>query len=464
MRLTHRNPRRFFAPTHRFICDVGSPRVRLRDLSRPDTYATRHALFTLSALVVCAGCGVGGEVGETSQSVATPEPSAGDAALPQERSPRPRGLWVLAEGSQRVLEHPERLAPLLADAGRLGTTDLFVQVYRGGRAWFDSTRADAGPYRDVADETGRDLLSELIAAAHAAGIDVHAWVNVLSLAGNRDAPLLRELGRAAVLEDRRGRSILDYPNLDVPEPDRAYYRMGTPAVWIDPAAPGVAAYLSQVFVELVDRYPDLDGLHLDYIRYPDVLPFVPGSRFGVGLDFGYGSATRERFRAETGLEAPFGDSLRNANRWDDWRRESVTALVRAIRDAARAARRAKNPRALQMSAAVWTYADRAYLSQGQDWRGWLEEDLIDFAVPMTYTLDDRVLRYHAESFAGSPHASRIWVGLGTWLFKERPARALEQIAIARDAGAAGDALFSYDAIAEAPPLREALTRTIRDGN
>ena len=337
------------------------PRVRLRALQRPDSQAIRQVWFALCALTLCAGCSGGGEAEEASQIAAAPEsltPSELETPPALETKPRPRGLWVLAEGSQRVLEGPERIAPLLVDARRLGATDLFVQVYRGGRAWFDSTRADARPYRAVVEETGLDLLSDLIAGAHGAGMRVHAWVNVLSLAGNRDSPLLRELGRGAALEDRWGRSVLDYPGLDVPEPDRTYYRMGTPAVWIDPAAPGVASALSETFAELVARYPGLDGLHLDYIRYPDVLPFVPGSRFGVGLDFGYGTATRERFRAETGLEAPFGDSLRNANRWDAWRRDSVTALVRSIRDTARAARSAENARALQMSAAVWTYADR----------------------------------------------------------------------------------------------------------
>ena len=47
--------------------------------------------------------------------------------------------------------------------------------------------------------SGGYLLADLIQAAHAAGLRVHAWVNVLSLAQNRDAPLLRQLGRSAVL-------------------------------------------------------------------------------------------------------------------------------------------------------------------------------------------------------------------------------------------------------------------------
>jgi uncharacterized lipoprotein YddW (UPF0748 family) len=360
-------------------------------------------------------------------------------------------LWVLAEGSQRVLENPERIPALLETARSLGASDLFVQVYRGGRAWFDSSAADAGPYRALLEKTGVDTLAQLITAAHEADLRVHAWVNVLSLASNRDAPIVRDLGRQSVMVDRVGRSVLDYPKLDLPEPDRRFVRMGTPAVWLDPAAPGVTDRLAFIFGELLTRYPELDGLHLDYIRYPDVLPFAPGSRFGVGMDFGYGAATRARFRAETGLESPFGDSLANANRWDDWRRDQVTGLVATVRIAARTA----HP-GVALSAAVWAWADRAYLSLGQDWRRWLEDGLLEFAVPMAYTLDDRILRYQTAAFAGLPTSNRIWIGLGTWLFAKRPERALEQIRIAEESGAAGDALFSWDSIADTPALEAAL--------
>ena len=376
-------------------------------------------------------------------------PSGHADALPARR---PRGLWVLAEGSQRVLDDPARIPGLIETAQALGATDLFVQVYRAGRAWFDSQLADATPWRDARELAGgSDPLAALIQQSAAAGLRVHAWVNVLALARNAQAPILATLGHDAVLVDRRGRSLLDYPDYEVPEPDRRYYRMGTPGLYLDPGAPGVAGQLVATFVELLERYPQLDGLHLDYIRYPDVLPFVPGSRFGVGLDFGYGEATRARFRLETGLDAPFGDRIGPANRWDDWRREQVTALVREIGAAGRIARPG-----LQLSAAVWTYADRAYLALAQDWRGWLEDGLLDFAVPMAYTLDDRLLRYQAQSFAGLPYGERIWVGLGSWLFASDPGRALAQIAMIREAGSAAEALFSYDSIESEPALRAAL--------
>jgi uncharacterized lipoprotein YddW (UPF0748 family) len=411
---------------------------------------TRLAL-ALCASLVLAACG--DERAVEGESPAPPA-AAPPAPAPLPAAPGPRlGLWVLAEGSQRALEHPERVDALLADAKLLGATDLFVQVYRGGRAWFDSSRADAEPFRRASETLGRDPLANLIERAHADDLRVHAWVNALSLAGNREAPILRALGPTAVHVDRRGRSLLDYPGLDVPPPERSLVRMGTPAVWLDPGAPGVAAEVVAVFAELAARYPALDGLHLDYIRFPDVLPFSPGSRFGVGLDFGYGAATRARFEAETGRRAPGPDGNGDADAWDDWRRAQVTGLVRAIRDAGRAA----NPD-LQLSAAVSAYPERAYLSLFQDWRGWVDEGLLDFAVTMLYTRDDRLLRYEIGAYTGGVGGDRVWIGLGAWLFAGAPERALAQHAAARAASPAGIALFSWDSIAEAPALRDALAR------
>jgi uncharacterized lipoprotein YddW (UPF0748 family) len=365
-----------------------------------------------------------------------------------------RGLWVLCEGSRRVLEDSARIETLIEDAQALEVTDLFVQVYRGGRSWYASQIADDAPYRAIVDAGATDPLRLLIQRAHSAGLRVHAWVNVLSLSRNRNAPILTELGRDAIHVDRQGRSILDYPqNLELPEPDSQWYRVGTPGVYLDPAAPGVADHLVATFSELVAGYPELDGLHLDYIRHPGILPFAPGSRFGVGLDYGYGEASRLRFRRETGLRGPYPNGeppdrnrIVNANRWDTWRREKVTELVAKIGEATSQV----SPR-LRLSAAVIPYVDRAYLSLAQDWRRWLEEGLIDFAVPMVYSKDDRLFRYQLEAFAGGPQSRRIWAGVGVWLFDGDPERARAQLAMVRDSGVAGDALFSYDAIVDSRP-------------
>ena len=419
----------------------------------------------LSALLFI--CGLVASGGLACDSARSPEP-VGEAETSSPPiplgvdSPRPRGLWVLAEGTRRVLEDPERLVPLLDTAEALGVSDLFVQAYRGGRSWYASDLADATPYRELLARSGVDTLAELIRAAHARGLRVHAWVNVLSLSTNRKPPILEKLGPEAILVDRTGRSILDYPGLEVPAPDGEWYRMGTRGVYLDPGFPGVTEALTATFVELVTRYPGLDGLHLDYVRHPGVLPFVPGSRFGVGLDFGYGLASRQRFERETGLAGPYSDpenpsrgKIVHGNAWDAWRREKVTELVAAIGIGTRAARPG-----LVLSAAVISYVDRAYLSLAQDWPRWLEEGLIDLAIPMVYTLDERLLRYQLEHFGRGLQRERIWSGLGVWLFARSPERAAAQIEIARAAGLEGDVLFSYDAIADAPALERTLVEAL----
>ncbi len=436
---------------------------------RPRLSAGLRAAAALSAallgLGLCLGLASGCAEREVAPVAAGPDPAetagtpaAAAQAAAESTTPEARhlfrGVWVLCEGSARTLEDPQRIEELIANAQALGVTDLFVQVYRGGRAWYDATRADPAPYREIRERTGIDPLRRTLDRARASGLRVHAWVNVFSLNANRDAPIVRDLGEAAVLVDRRGRSLLDYPGGELPRPDRDWYRMGTPGLYLDPGAPGVRERLVETFAELVDRYPDLDGIHLDYIRYPGVLPFSPGSRFGVGLDFGYGEGSRLRFRADTGLQGPYRDpdhparsAIVHANAWDRWRREQVTGLVRDLRTRVLA----DHPELL-VSAAVIAYADRAYLSLNQDWRSWVREGLVDFAVPMVYTLDDALFRHQVESFAASPERERIWMGTGTWLFASRPARAVDQLSVVREVGSTGEVLFSYDALLESQPL------------
>jgi uncharacterized lipoprotein YddW (UPF0748 family) len=364
----------------------------------------------------------------------------GDAASPA------LGLWVLAEGTHRTLEDPGRMEELAHRADVLGATDLFVQVYRGGRSWFPSGHADDLPYRQIREAHGLDPLSRVIELAHERGIRVHAWFNALSLATNREAPLLRAVGRRAVLVDRKGRSLLDYPRLDVPHPDREFVRMGTPQIWLDPAVPEVAEYLERAVDDLVAAAPDLDGLHLDYIRHPLALPLTPGSRFDVGLDFGYGAETRRAYEERTGRSFGKGDA------WDGFRREGVAALVRRLCS--------RIPETWSCSAAVLPWADRAYMTAMQDFRGWLEDGSLDFAVAMAYTRDDRLLRYVTRGLRGGVGGDRIWIGLGTWLFVREIDRARAQITVAREGDPPGIALFSYDALTEEP---ETLRALLEDG-
>ena len=371
--------------------------------------------------------------------------SCGDSPLPAEQAaegdppqkPAARlGLWVLAEGSERALESEAGIETLVARASELGATDLFVQVYRGGRSWFPSTYADDTPFRQIAAAGGTPPLERLLQQAHARGLRVHAWFNSLRLAGNREAPLLARVGPQAVLTDRQGRSLLDYPEGQIPAPDGDYFRLGTPGLWLDPAVPGVIEYLEHTLDDLVAAAPGLDGLHLDFIRFPLTLPFAPGSRFGVGVDFGYAPVSKRRFESESGQPFAPGDA------WDAFRRARVGEAVRRLSE--------RIPERWEMSAAVLPYANRAYYVAMQDWRHWLERGWLDFAIAMAYTRDQAMLRYLAHSLRGGVAGERIWLGLGAWLFLDRLEQLSGQIETALEPEPSGWALFSYDSLMQEP--------------
>jgi len=114
------------------------------------------------------------------------------------------------------------------------------------------------------------------------------------------------------------------------------------------------------------------------------------------------------------------------------------------------------PAGWEHSAAVLPWVDRAYLSVMQDWRRWLEEGSLDFAVAMVYSRDDRQVRYQSHGLVGGVAGERVWLGLGTWLFTRTPERARAQVGIAEAAAPPGIVLFSYDALAGAPDALAAL--------
>ena len=206
-------------------------------------------------------------------------------------------------------------------------------------------------------------------------------------------------------------------------------------------------HLFRLIEELVRRYPSLDGIQLDFIRYPYQAPYA-GSLWAQRKDFGYGKAAVERYKAETGIN-PLTMELNRANcqAWDDWRRRQVTDLVR---DIAALAKKAKP--ALKLSAAAVSYLDRAYLSAYQDWRGWLEEGIVDFIAVMNYSTDSRLTRYLTRASVAAQNRRQVYIGLGAYLLLDRPAALLEQIGDCRNAGAPGIALFSYDAMMTAPRI------------
>jgi uncharacterized lipoprotein YddW (UPF0748 family) len=208
--------------------------------------------------------------------------------------------------------------------------------------------------------------------------------------------------------------------------------------------PAAASHVASIVREIAGRYA-VDGIHLDYARYPNE-------------DFDYSAAAIQEFKSAVRSELStaawqeltdresldpltFPGAL--PDRWSTFRRARLTALVMRARTALKAAR----PSAL-LSAAVVPDERMAFASRLQDWRTWAGHGLVDVLAPMAYTPDASLFEQQiaaAQEFAaGRP----VWAGIGA--YRLSPAATLQHIEAARRTGAAGILLFSYDALI-APP-------------
>lgn len=364
-------------------------------------------------------------------------------SIKSQRNQEVRAIWVEAIGQIRPLDSQSKIETMVADAVELQATDLFVQVYKAGQSWYRSTLADHRPYQ-AAMINGYDPLQKVLELAHSHGIRVHAWVNMFNLAENGEAEILKRYGDDILIRDNLLVSSREYIERARPPGDRSrYFALDTPGLWIDPGSNRVRRYMVQLVAELLKNYPDLDGLHLDYFRYPYLIPIRPASSIPFGFDFGYGGEAVKTFSSQSGINKPFylgrlGEleptSSSVAAKWDDWRRERLSGYLKEFR------RLLKPNQAL--SSAVMAWIDRAYMNSLQDWTSWMAEERLDAVAIMAYTKDDKhfaKLVKQASSF--KTDNTLLLAGVGAWLLNANDVN--KQKLSALKSGADGVVLFSY---------------------
>lgn len=300
-----------------------------------------------------------------------------------------------------------------------GFTAILPNLLWGGVAFYPSRVLPVSP--EVARRG--DQLAECLAACRKHGLQIHVWkVN-------------RNLGSAPEeFVDRMRREHRLQAN-----------SRGEPERWLCPSHPDNQKLEVDSLVEVVRDYP-VDGIHFDYIRYPDG-------------DHCYCDGCRDRFKQAIGADSIRWpeDVLRDGRlrqRWLDWRRENITAVVRAVSEQGRAVR----PN-VRLSAAVFRNwpADRDNV--GQDWKLWCERGYIDFVCPMDYTTRDVQLRNWGEQQVGWAGDTPCYPGIGAWVLT--PDRVIGQIQVTRQLNTGGFVLFNYDSAAAndlVPLLGQGITR------
>lgn len=183
-----------------------------------------------------------------------------------------RGLWV----TRSWMTTPAQVAQVVDDARRHGFTAIFVQVRGRGDAFY---RGGPDPRATLLSQQAAtfDPLGDLVGRARAAGVQVHAWMNVNLVAGATAMPVAAQhvtvqhpewvmvprplVSTVLPLSPRDPRYLSTIANWS------ARHTTTIEGVFSSPIPEGAQERLEATIAHLTWAY-ELDGLHLDYIRYP----------------------------------------------------------------------------------------------------------------------------------------------------------------------------------------------------
>ena len=344
-----------------------------------------------------------------------------------------RCLWVV----RYSLTSKESIDKMLKFAVSHQFNHLFVQVRGRGDSLYQSSWV---PKSEILTDSKFDPLEYVIKEAQKLQIKVHGWVNVYMLwsAVNKPNSPDHIFNRHPEWVDA------------VEEESQKYYwtpkRLGTDlsgreGFYLAPHHPEVNPYLFAVFKELVNKY-DLDGLHLDYIRYKNE-------------KHGFNPVAMNRFDSlfvsqsgfTTGPETSFSNLHLNKHYlkyWEDYLLNSITELVIKLNSYLR-----NLDKEMILSSAVKpnivTATDLFY----QEWNMWLTGGIIDWVVVMNYnpsfiTFIDNILMMTNQ--LNQFHLNKIIMGVA--LYNQSADEAVKKIKYSEKIGFCGLALFSYNVLIE----------------
>jgi uncharacterized lipoprotein YddW (UPF0748 family) len=362
-----------------------------------------------------------------------------------------RALWV-QRGS---LATPQSIAALVKSAREHGFNTLLVQVRGRGDAYY------LGGIEPRAAELLRqsdtfDPLATVLDAGHAAGLQIHAWINVNLVSSASELPAAREhlvYRHPAWLMVPRDIG----QQLAALEPDSPAY-VGMLARWtraqsteieglyVSPILPDAVEYTDSIVRDLVRKYP-VDGVHFDYARYPnDRFDYSkPAIRaFRNAIRGRIPEATRRTLDAEEQVDLfAYPDAL--PDDWREFRMSRMTALMNRLH--ATVKRERGNA---QVSIAVVPDAKEAERHRLQNWAAWIDAGLVDAICPMAYTTEAARFAEQIAAVRAVAGSHPVWAGIGSYRLSAK--ETIDNISTARRLGASGVALFSYDSlIAPRPP-------------
>ena len=199
--------------------------------------------------------------------------------VPAPEFARKNWAWLATD----LTSSPDRMKRQFALMRESGIDAILPEIYDSELAYYASKHLPVGD----------PWLEKLLPIARAEGLEVHGWM--WSMPCNVED--VRRQHREWFAVNRKGESAAEKPAyVD-------YYK------FLCPSHAGVHEFLAATVTELC-QHADLDGIHLDYIRYPDViLPKALQPKYGLTqdreypeFDYCYCDACRHDFKQQAGID------------------------------------------------------------------------------------------------------------------------------------------------------------------
>ena len=220
-----------------------------------------------------------------------------------------------------------------------------------------------------------DPLAFAIEECHKRGMQLHAWLVTIPLG---DAAYVKGHGRQS---------------LPARKPGQCTKFKG--AWFMEPSHPATAAHLSTLVEEIVTRY-DIDGIHFDYIRYPEGNSNYPDGAL-------YNKNRRRMSKA-------------------DWRRDNITRLMATLYSKVKsikpwvcvsAATLGKHDDVARYSSYGWN----AYHTVHQEAQEWMRTGIVDAVFPMVYYAGNHFHPFVCD-WGEHSYGRHVVAGMGTYQLHE----------------------------------------------
>jgi len=337
-----------------------------------------------------------------------------------------RYLWVV----RNTLTSKKNIDRMLQFATLNRFNNILVQVRGRGDAYYKSNIV---PKSHLVKDVNFDPLSYLIPKAKEKGINVHAWINTYLLWSSNKKPIQLNhiLHTNSDWIDQNNREVL---NVDIEIQKNMMSNKGYEGLYLSPNHPKVNSYLLTIIRELIENY-ELDGIHFDYIRYHD-------------SGYGKNPTAIAYYRKYHGFNALSSNvpSKSEISEWNDYKRKSITDLVRETRKLVDYL----SPN-IELSAAVKPNLYEARDRFFQEWDVWIAAGYLDKAIVMNYAPNLKEFARNIDIIYDNL-PSKYWksIVMGIATYNQSPSKVINKIKYSKVTRFKSVSFFSYNVMDQNP--------------